>query len=136
MERLRDRSSGADPVAGSLLGGAGCAITRSCRELQAATTYLSFVHDAEHQRGAYFDFGGQPGRRSAWVDERVNRSCNGFFANTLETLDKSYRRPRFTGFVPFMEAAGHAINGWLREGGERRQVVETLRHSYDRVRQS
>ena len=63
---------GQDPKAGALLGGAGCAVTKSASDLEAIGRYLRFVHDPAHQRGAYFDEGGQPGSRSAWLDARVN----------------------------------------------------------------
>ncbi len=106
---------GPDPQAGSILGGAGCAITRSCKDMEAALRYLEFVHDPSHQRGAYFDAGGQPGSRAAWTDERTNRLSLGYFRDTLPCLDKAYLRPRFDGFIPFFEEAGHTLWRFLHE---------------------
>ncbi len=127
---------GEDPSAGALLGGAGTAISRSCRDVAAAVRYLAFLHSAQHQRGAYFAHGGQPGRLSAWLDARNNQESGRFFLDTLETLTKAYRRPRLPGFVPFMEHAGPAIHRWLCTGGARPALVETLRRKFDEARVS
>lgn len=39
---------GSDPVAGALLGGAGCVVTKSARDHEAIGRYLRFVHDPAH----------------------------------------------------------------------------------------
>lgn len=122
---------GSDPEAGSLLGGAGCAISSSCNDLDAARLYLEFVHAAGHQRGLYFDAGGQPGRRSAWTDERVNAQSFNYFLDTLPTLTKSYRRPRHQGFVPFMSVIGSAINIWLQDSGSSAALLDTIVRAYE-----
>ena len=103
------------PGAASILGGAGCAISYSCGDVDAALAYLTFVHDPLHQRGAYMEAGGQPGSRAAWEDPHTNALTNGYFRDTLPTLDQAYLRPRFDGFIPFFEAAGHVIASFLRE---------------------
>ncbi len=125
---------GSDPTAGALLGGAGCALSRACRDVPLALEYLQLVHAEEHQRGAYFDAGGQPGLLSAWRDERLNREANGFFADTLETLQKAYRRPRFPGFVSFMRRAGELVSGYLSDGKAQATLVEELRLAYAQAR--
>ncbi|TCR63133.1 ABC transporter substrate-binding protein [Bosea sp. BK604] len=124
---------GSDPRAGALLGGAGCAVTSSARDFEAIGRYLRFVHDPAHQRGAYFDAGGQPGSRSAWLDERVNAEANNFFRNTLETLDKSFLRPRFDGFVPFFEEGGEIINARLRGAFSREAAIDKLSAHYEHI---
>ena len=125
---------GKDPSAGSILGGAGCAITKACEHVSAAITYLQYVHAPSHQRGLYFDCGGQPGSRSAWTDSRTNASCANFFKDTLGTLDKAYLRPRFDGFIPFFEDAGRTINSFLRNDISARSTVQRLRSSYEGAR--
>lgn len=122
---------GGDPAAGALLGGAGCVVTKSAKDLEAIGRYLRFVHDPTHQRGAYFDAGGQPGSRAAWLDERVNAESNGFFRNTLETLDKSYLRPRYDGFVPFFEEGGVIVNARLRGQIGREAAIDRLTAQYE-----
>jgi len=125
---------GKDSQAGALLGGAGCAVSRSCRDVPLAVEYLSFVHSRAHQRGAYFDAGGQPGLLSAWQDERINHESGRFFLDTLETLQKSYRRPRFAGFVPFMKQTGALVHDLLVEGKHPRALSETLCRNFEEAR--
>ena len=110
---------GADPAAGAILGGAGCAISARCTELEAALTYLTWVHQPAHQAGAYFRHGGQPGLRAAWTDPEIDREAGGFFSGTLETLDKTYLRPRFDGFIPAFEHMGELVHAWLSGEGDR-----------------
>ena len=101
---------GADPAAGAILGGAGCAISSRCTEIEAAVRYLTWLHQPPHQAGAYFRHGGQPGLRAAWTDPEIDREAGGFFSGTLETMDKSYLRPRFDGFIPAFEHMGERVH--------------------------
>src|ERR1700744_3948205 len=71
---------GPDPAAGAILGGAGCAISARCADIDAAVCYLSWLHQPAYQAGAYFDNGGQPGLRSAWTDPEVDRKSGEFFS--------------------------------------------------------
>lgn len=123
---------GRDPKAGALLGGAGCAVTKSATDYEAIGRYLRFVHDPAHQRGAYFDEGGQPGSRTAWLDERVNERSQNFFRDTLETLDKSFLRPRFAGFLDFFEEGGEIVHAHLRGACSREVAIDRLAEHYDR----
>jgi multiple sugar transport system substrate-binding protein len=53
--------------------------------------------------------GGQPAHRDAWDDDRVNECSNDFYRNTRATLDASYVRPRFDGYIAFQEVAGKLV---------------------------
>jgi len=72
------------------IGGAGIAISKKCRHVNAALDYVRYVMSPSCQRTLYFDSGGQPGHRSAWLDKRTNQDSRNFFQNTLETMDNSY----------------------------------------------
>jgi multiple sugar transport system substrate-binding protein len=98
----------------STLGGAGLAVSSRCEHVQEAMRYCEYVAGAECQRTLYFDSGGQPGHRAAWVDEEVNRRSAGFFARTLATLDEAYLRPRFNGYIGFQDAAGPVVHTFLK----------------------
>ncbi|MBN9008758.1 MAG: carbohydrate ABC transporter substrate-binding protein, partial [Rhizobiales bacterium] len=50
---------GEDPAAGAILGGAGAAISANCKDVEAAVAYLTWMHQPEHQAGAYYRNGGQ-----------------------------------------------------------------------------
>ena len=98
---------------GSVIGGVGLAISAKCRAVREAVEYAMYVASGDCQKGLYFASGGQPGHREAWLDEQVNRLSRGFFRNTLKTLDLSYVRPRFPGYLDIQEKAGEVVREFL-----------------------
>jgi len=110
--------------AGSILGGAGLAISAQCKELSLAVEYAQWVAGAECQRTLYVKSGGQPGNRKAWTDPEVNAISNRFFESTLPTLDQAYLRPRFPGFIEFQTEASGVLSNFL---GGKASSAETLR---------
>jgi multiple sugar transport system substrate-binding protein len=110
----------------STLGGAGLAVSSRCRNREAAVDYVKFVAAPECQVGLYFQVGGQPGHRSAWLDDGVNRQSHDFFRDTLETLDAAYLRPRFNGYMRFQDEVGPLIYEYLRQPGDARQVLDQM----------
>jgi multiple sugar transport system substrate-binding protein len=104
-------------VQGSLLGGAGFAVSARCADPQAACDYGAWLCSAAIQRTLYVEQGGQPGNALAWTDSDANEMTNGFFRDTWETLRQAYVRPRHSGFVIFQAAAGRAIHALLRGEG-------------------
>jgi multiple sugar transport system substrate-binding protein len=120
----------------STLGGAGLAVSARTAHPREAMDYAVFTACGEIQRGLYFEAGGQPGHRAAWVDKNVNDASNAFFAETLPALDTALLRPKFPGYMDFQDAAtpvAHdAVAGLLR-------VVEAAREInrlYARARKS
>lgn len=105
--------SGRGGLAGSVLGGAGLAISTQCKGLSAAVEYATWVASGECQRTLYVQSGGQPGNRNAWIDPEVNSITNHFFEATLPTLEQAYVRPRFPGFVEFQTEASLLISDFL-----------------------
>ncbi len=97
----------------STLGGTGLAVSSHSAERQAAVDFIAFAASPDVQRGLYFQSGGQPGHRSAWTDPGVNTACNGFFEATLPTLDASFLRPRYSGYLEFQDAGGTAVHDFL-----------------------
>lgn len=97
--------AGTKGPAGAILGGAGLGISSSCNHPQAAAQYAAYVASAEVQSTIYVDGGGQPGHRSAWLDSHANEVTHNFFSDTLETIDLSYLRPRFAGYVKMQDKA-------------------------------
>jgi multiple sugar transport system substrate-binding protein len=100
--------------AGTMLGGTGVAISRKSVHQEKAIAYAKWLVSQQHQRGTYFREGGQPASMSAWTDPAVDAVAGGFFSGTLKTLQTSYLRPRFNGFVRFFESAGIEISNCLR----------------------
>lgn len=126
---------------GSLLGGVGIAVSAFSAHVPLAVEFAMLTASEHVQRTAYAESGGQPGHLAAWRDERVNRYCNGFFADTIRTLELSYMRPRNAAFPPFQEQAGVVLHQALRRRREGAQVaaadiVEQMNKLYRDIRQS
>ena len=117
----------------STLGGAGLAISARCQDKEIAAQYAQYVASADCQKTIYFDSGGQPGYRGAWLDEEVNRRCNNFFESTLPTLETAYLRPRFNGYLAFQDAAGPVIHKYLREGGREKTVLNEMNRTFEKI---
>jgi multiple sugar transport system substrate-binding protein len=100
--------------AGTMLGGTGVAVSNHSQHQAEAIAYAKWLVSPEHQRGTYFQTGGQPASLAAWTDPTLNHAADGFFSGTLRTVQTAYLRPRFDGFVHFFEAAGIEINRCLR----------------------
>lgn len=108
---------------GSTLGGAGLAISKLCAHPEIAADYALWVASADCQRMIYVRSGGQPANRAAWVDADANTLTNGFFANTLPSIEAAWMRPRFSGFTDFQDSAAAVIASFL---GNEQSVRETL----------
>jgi multiple sugar transport system substrate-binding protein len=115
-------SSGRGSV-GATLGGAGVAISASCRHLDLALEYISWVTGKECQRTLYVESGGQPASKTAWLDPHANKLTNSYFAATLSVLENAWLRPRFAGFESFQIKALTMVSQFL---GARISCRETL----------
>jgi multiple sugar transport system substrate-binding protein len=109
----------------STLGGTGLAISASSTQKATAVEYAQFVASSNCQSRLYFDSGGQPGHRAAWLDPENNRRCNQYFTDTLPTLDSAYLRPRFDGYLQFQDEASLTVHKFLTHQASE---AETLRH--------
>lgn len=114
----------------SVLGGAGLAISASCKDPQSALKYAQFTASPSIQGGIYFESGGQPGHRSAWVDPEVNNRCNSYFKNTLETLDRSIQRPKYPGYMFFQDNASPLVHGCIAKRTSIRKTVTALQNLF------
>ncbi len=114
----------------TMLGGTGLAISAKCKNPEIAVEYVKFVASAETQRGLYLQSGGQPGHRSAWLDEKVNAASSNHFLNTLPVLDAAFVRPRYPGYLTFQDRAGQPIHTFLRVGGDAGKLLDELNKLY------
>jgi multiple sugar transport system substrate-binding protein len=87
----------------STLGGAGVAVSSQTKHPRAAMDFAQFTASPEVQKGIYFQGGGQPGHRAAWLDDAVNAASSNFFRDTLQTLDEALLRPQFPGYMDFQD---------------------------------
>lgn len=109
-----------------VLGGTGLAISAMTEHAAEAAGFVEYAASPEIQRTLYFDCGGQPGHRSAWLDEECNRASLDFFRGTLATLDASYLRPRYSGYLTFQDGAGPIIRDFVRDGGSVGGALDAL----------
>lgn len=123
-------AAGQRGYAGTMLGGAGVAVSNLSAHQTEAIVYAKWLASPEHQQGTYFREGGQPASLAAWTDSSVNAAADGFFSGTLQTLQTAYLRPRFDGFVRFFEAAGIEINRCLRGVVKDGALVRWLNEHY------
>lgn len=110
---------------GSVIGGTGLAISRKCESVIEAVSFASFATSREVQKAMALH-AGQPARRSAWLDAEVNSRFDGFYRNTLETIDGSYLRPRYPGYMRLQGEGGDIIEGYLRNPRSERDVLADL----------
>ena len=117
---------------GSQLGGTGLAISKSTKHLKTALKYCFWVASENCQRGLYYDSGGQPGNALAWRDDKINENCNNFFKSTLKTLDKSWLRPRYDGYMYYQDKAGTLINNFLKGENSIDFTVNAMKKEFDK----
>jgi multiple sugar transport system substrate-binding protein len=97
--RYTDIPSSRNGVNGSLLGGAGIAVSARTRHPEQAIAHAFWLDSAEVQEGVYYDGGGQPGNAVAWESDRTNADSLDFFRGTRATLEGAYVRPRFVHYI-------------------------------------
>lgn len=100
-------------VAGSLLGGAGIAVSSRSQAMDAAITHAFWLASGDVQAGAYYDGGGQPGNAVAWESERTNADSLNFFTGTRATLEGAYLRPRFATYIELQNAVSPLVTSAL-----------------------
>ena len=117
-------------AAGAVLGGAGLGISSASRHPEAAVAYARFLCSREYQAGPYVRSGGQPASRAAWLQPGNDLLTGGFFSGTRRTLEQSYLRPTFDGYIPHFRSAGQAIVACLKDELTVEATVERLRADY------
>jgi multiple sugar transport system substrate-binding protein len=136
LVRFTDVPAASDGVPrGAVLGGVGLAVSAQTKEPEAAFAYARFVASPETQRGVFFEAGGQPGHRGAWLDPAVNAASSSFFLDTLATLDNAYLRPRYLGWMEVQDEAGLLLHRFLVDRGEIDATLEALDGLYRGSRQ-
>jgi multiple sugar transport system substrate-binding protein len=108
-----DIPSGPLGVSGSLLGGAGIAVSARSRVRDEAIAHAFWLASAPVQSRAYFDGGGQPGNAVAWDDDRTNAETLDFFRGTRATLEGAYLRPRTATYIELQDRASPLVTAAL-----------------------
>ena len=114
----------------SIVGGTGMAVTSRCKEAQAAADFALFCASAPVQGGIYTYAGGQPARREAWEDPRLDTFNGGFFSGTRDSHEQALLRPRYDGYVPLQEEAGQPLQAYLRGRIDRATAWSAINERY------
>lgn len=126
-------SFGSGPV-GSMLGGAGIAISSGCIDRAAAVQFALWVAGPETQRKIVAPSGGQPSGRTCWTDPVLDTQAGGFFSGTIATMEASWVRPRDAWWPAFQLAGGSAIVESLRLNQAPQAAFATLEQLYEKHR--
>lgn len=119
----------AGPV-GSILGGAGIAISAACANTERAKRYALHLAAPGYQSSEYTLSGGQPASLQSWRSRACDEAAGGFFSGTIQTMLNAYLRPTFDGFVPYFKAAGELIHTFLRKEASLASVADSLESGF------
>lgn len=111
---------------GSILGGAGIAISAHCKYPAKAAEYCGWLASDEIQTGLHADRWGQPAAKAAWSSDRVNAITANSYRNSRETIEAAYVRPRHKGYISFQEVAGQVVREGVLRGETSVSILETL----------
>jgi multiple sugar transport system substrate-binding protein len=114
----------------STLGGTGIAVSAFCAHPKLAIQFAMEITSPLCQHTFYVEHGGQPGHRQAWLSAHANDLTDDYFTSTLPTLDESYIRPRYNGYLLFQDDAGLPIQQYLQHGGNENEVLNTINNIY------
>lgn len=118
----------------TVLGGTGLAISSRRLHIEIAVEYAAWVAGEQCQRTLYGLSGGQPANRAAWTDDTLNAMSNGFFRQTLQSMNSAYMRPRYRGYIELQEKAGEPIQDYLRRNGSTVAVLANINALYRKSR--
>ncbi len=114
----------------STLGGTGIAVSAFSKHPDIAIQFAKEIVSSSCQQSFYAEHGGQPGHRQGWLSGHVNYLTNNYFSSTLQTLDESYMRPRYNGYLHFQDEAGTPVQQYLQKGGNEKEVLNTIKRIY------
>lgn len=113
---------------GSLLGGAGIAVSSASRHRPEAVAHAFWLASSAVQSGSFFDGGGQPAHADAWDDQRLGERTLDFFRGTRRTLERAYVRPADPRYLTFQLTVAPLVTQHLRgEISARRLGLEVER---------
>ena len=123
-------AGGSNGSSGGILGGAGIGVSAKTKNPTEAAKVVEILSSAKIQAGLYVQHGGQPGHRGAWKEDKNNSLTNNFYRDTLSTLDKSYLRPRFSGFVNVQTLSSDVIWDYVNGSIGAKETINSLNSIY------
>jgi multiple sugar transport system substrate-binding protein len=110
---------------GSTIGGTGLGISATCKYPEAAKAYARFASSLPAQF-AFARNHGQPALRAVWEDDATNERFGQCYRATHATIEQSWIRPRYAGYLAFQAKAGSLIEQHLRGAVSERDLLEAL----------
>lgn len=117
----------------TVLGGAGIAVSKKCKQKELAMEFVKLVTKPEVQAGEYYWKSGQPSDLTAWKSGEINADCDNFFLNTLETLENAYTRPKIAHWNDFQEEAGKWLHSVILTDITAAEIVQGINKMYQRI---
>jgi multiple sugar transport system substrate-binding protein len=117
---------------GSTIGGTGLGISARCGHPEAAKTYLRFAASLTAQL-AFARNHGQPALRAIWEDEEINQQFGDCYQSTLRTIEQSWIRPRYPGYLQFQAKAGTLVEQHLRGLIAETALLDNLERLHNRA---
>jgi multiple sugar transport system substrate-binding protein len=117
----------------TIMGGVGLAASALTKHPSIASKFLSFVADADVQKGVFTKHGGQPANKIAWESDANNVLCNGFFNDTMRTIKNAYIRPQHPGWNQFQEQGADIIHNGIAKDTNSQEIVKQLNQLYKSI---
>lgn len=114
----------------STLGGTGLSVSEFSEHKEEALKFAELVASENYQSTEYVLHGGQPGHRKAWLDPTNNTISNNCFKDSLKSLDNSYLRPRYNGYLHFQDHAGEPLQQFLKGEKEMKTTLGEMNTIY------
>ena len=111
---------------GSTIGGTGISITRRCAVTRELLEHVRWLMSSGTQSYFIPTHEGQPSARSAWRNELVDAASGGFYSATLSTIEQSWVRPRFPGYIPFQSEGSAAIRRAISADASAAELYDEL----------
>lgn len=128
--RFLDAPASQSRRVGSILGGAGLAVSGTSTNQKEAAEFAGWLASASVQRSIVFPAGGQPGSRSAWLDPDIDKAAGGFMSGTRATTESAWVRPRDPWWPPFQLAAGDGLHTALKRRAGAGETLDELERLY------
>jgi multiple sugar transport system substrate-binding protein len=110
---------------GSTIGGTGLGISASCKYPEAAKSYARFAASLPAQL-AFARNHGQPALSAIWEDAAINEMFGDCYRATRDTIEQSWIRPRYAGYLDRQAKAGTLIEQHLRGALAETALLEML----------
>jgi multiple sugar transport system substrate-binding protein len=118
---------------GSVLGGAGIAVSASCSHPIAAAAFAAWACGEEAQRRIVATNGGQPANAACWADPQLDLESGRFYSSTRATLEAAWVRPRDPWWPSFQLEAGRALTAGLQEREAPARLLKRLLEIHDQI---